>query len=130
MHKWIRHFVILLALLVSAQVTYAQERNTNPERDAVTQTDEVVTSFRLTSAYPNPFNPTTQFTLTLDQRQNVLIEVYNLLGRRVALLHDGLLEAQERHTFTFEADNLPSGLYLIRTVGVSFSNTQEVTLLK
>ena len=130
MHKWIQHLVIVLALLLSAQVAYAQERNTTQERNAVTQADEVVSSFRLTSAYPNPFNPTTQFTLTLDQRQNVLIEVYNLLGRRVALLHDGPLEAQERYTFTFEADNLPSGLYLIRTAGATFSNTQQVTLLK
>jgi hypothetical protein len=130
MHKTIRNFVILLALLLPAQVTYAQSRDSNPDQNRLTQSDEVVDTFRLTSAYPNPFNPTTQFTLTLEQRQNVLIEVYNLLGRRVAQLHDGQLEAKERHTFTFEADNLPSGLYLIRTVGATFSNTQQVTLLK
>ena len=69
MHKWIRNVVILLALLLSAQGTFAQSRDSNPDQNRLTQSDEVVDSFRLTSAYPNPFNPITQFTLTLEQRR-------------------------------------------------------------
>ena len=58
------------------------------------------------------------------------IEVYNLLGRRMALLHDGVLEAQQPTAITFDASGLPSGNYLIRAVGSSFVSSQQVTLLK
>lgn len=92
--------------------------------------DEVVGEFLLTPAFPNPFNPRTQFTLTVARTQDVLVEIYNLLGRRVDVLHNGPLAGQARHSFTFEADELPSGLYLIRVVGEHFTTTQRVTLLK
>ena len=91
---------------------------------------EVPDAYRITSAYPNPFNPQTQFTLTVTEEQHVRVEVYNLLGRRVKVLHDGRLAAEQTHTFTFEASNIPSGIYLIRVTGEQFSATQRVTLLK
>ena len=93
-------------------------------------TDEVPETYRLTSPHPNPFNPQTQFTLTVTEAQHVTIEVYNLLGLRVAVLHDGRLPAAQAHTFTFEASNEPSGIYLIRITGEQFSTTQRITLLK
>ena len=58
------------------------------------------------------------------------VEVYNLLGRRVEVLHNGRLAAAQTYTFTFEASNAPSGIYLIRITGEQFSATQRVTLLK
>ena len=91
---------------------------------------EVPDAYSLTAPHPNPFNPQTQFTLSVTETQRVTVEVYNLLGRRVDVLHNGRLEAAETHTFTFEASNLPSGIYLIRITGEQFSTTQRVTLLK
>lgn len=80
--------------------------------------------------FPNPFNPQTHFTLTLAEEQRVMIAVFDLLGRRVAQLHEGRLAAGGMHRFTFEAGNLPSGLYLIRVVGETFSEVRSATLLK
>ncbi len=86
--------------------------------------------YRLSAAYPNPFNPATQVTLELQTDQHVRLAVYDLLWRSVALLHDGLLTARDRHAFTFEAGSLPSGVYLLEATGEAFSATRRVVLLK
>lgn len=86
--------------------------------------------YRLSAAYPNPFNPSTQVTLELETDQHVRLAVYDLLGHAVAQLHDGLLTAGERHAFTFEAGHLPSGVYLLEATGEAFSATRRVVLLK
>lgn len=86
--------------------------------------------YRLSAAYPNPFNPATQVTLELKTDQRVRLAVYDLLGRSVALLHDGFLAARERHAFTFEAGPLPSGVYLLEATGEAFSTTRHLVLLK
>lgn len=84
----------------------------------------------LSPAYPNPFNPATQFSLTIAREQAVTVVVFDLLGRVVATLHDGPLTANEAHTFTFDAAPLPSGVYLYRASGETFTATRTVTLLK
>lgn len=82
------------------------------------------------AAHPNPFNPQTQFTLTIAREQEVAIYVYDMQGRQLATLFQGTLGASEAHPFTFEASNLPSGRYFIRAVGQFFNQSQTVTLLK
>ena len=84
----------------------------------------------LSKAYPNPFNPQTQFTLTIARQQEVTIQVFDMLGRQVQTLYQGDLAPSEAHQFTFQASSLPSGRYFIRAVGEYFNNTQTVTLLK
>lgn len=86
--------------------------------------------FTLSAAYPNPFNPTTSFTLSVEQTQNVQIEVFNLLGVPVQQLFNGVMQAGETHSFTFTADGLPSGIYLYRAQGETFTATRQMTLLK
>lgn len=87
-------------------------------------------AFILSENYPNPFNPTTSFSLSVERAQHVRVEVFDLLGRRVALLHDGMLEAGQAHRFTFDARMLPSGTYLYRAAGASFSSVKHMTLMK
>lgn len=84
----------------------------------------------LSKAYPNPFNPQTQFTLTIARQQDVTIQIYDMLGRQVQTLYQGVLAPSEAHLFTFQASDLPSGRYFIRAFGEYFNNTQTVTLLK
>ena len=91
---------------------------------------ELTQRFALSEAYPNPFNPATQFTLAVDRRQTVSVEVFNLLGQRVRTLFAGTLEANAPRTFTFDARDLPSGLYLYRVSGETFAATRQMTLLK
>jgi surface protein len=80
--------------------------------------------------YPNPFNPSTNFTLALPTDQHVQISVYDLTGRKVATLHNGTLAGQITHTFTFNGSQLASGKYLVRVQGDDFANTKLITLMK
>ena len=84
----------------------------------------------LSKPYPDPFNPQTQFTLTIARQQDVTIQVYDMLGRQVQTLYQGTLAPSEAHQFTFQASDLPSGRYFIRAAGEFFNSTQTVTLLK
>lgn len=86
--------------------------------------------FTLSAAYPNPFNPRTSFSLTVEERQEVMVKVYNLLGVEVEQLFDGVMDEGETRTFTFTAGDLPSGIYLYRVQGETFTSTRQMTLLK
>ncbi|MEM8485323.1 MAG: CSLREA domain-containing protein [Bacteroidota bacterium] len=86
--------------------------------------------FALSPAYPNPFNPQTNFTLQVEQHQSVRVTVHDLLGRTVALIHDGPLAAQATHSFTFNAAGLASGSYLLRVAGEHFVDTRNLLLTK
>jgi subtilisin-like proprotein convertase family protein len=99
----------------------------SPEVEA---TIELAGTHHLGAAYPNPFNPQTRFELAVRTEQRVAVNVYDALGRNVATLFEGTLPANESRAFTFEASNLPSGIYLIRAVGEQFTQTQRVTLAK
>jgi len=69
---------------------------------------------RLTlTAGPNPFRSRTTFRLTLPEAGPATLAVYDVLGREVALLHDGLLAAGA-HAFAWDASALPAGVYLAR----------------
>ena len=87
-------------------------------------------AYVLSEAYPNPFNPRAQFTLAVAAAQHVHVAVYDVRGREVALLHDGMLEAGRAHRFTLEASGLPSGVYFYRATGETFHAAKPATLLK
>lgn len=84
----------------------------------------------LSEAYPNPFNPQAAFTLAVAQRQHVRITVHDALGRRAAVLHDGILDAGATHRFVVDGAGLPSGTYLLRVEGASFRETRKLVLAK
>lgn len=84
---------------------------------------------------PNPFNPHTTVSVTLELSATIRVEVYDILGRRVAQLAEGNFEAG-MHQFQFNANHLAGGTYLIHmqaqpdggtTVG---TYTQLVSLIK
>lgn len=91
--------------------------------------EEAPTTFLLAPAYPNPFNPTTQFMLRVDQPQDVRLSVFDAWGREVQRIHTGVLVAGT-HPFTFNAGGLPSGPYMIRAQGHLASQMHPVTLVK
>ncbi len=65
----------------------------------------------------------------LPQASHVVLEVYNLLGQRVALLLDEPMAAG-RHTVTWYATNEPSGIYLVRLVAGKVQMVKRLTLVK
>ncbi|MDX1547323.1 MAG: trypsin-like peptidase domain-containing protein [Rhodothermales bacterium] len=90
----------------------------------------IASSFTLSEAYPNPFNPETRFSLSVARRQHVTVAAYDMVGRRVATLFDGVMDDATSRTFVFEAAALPSGVYLIHARGERFMTHQRVALVK
>lgn len=78
--------------------------------------------FTLVGNYPNPFNPTTNIKFVMPQRSDVSLEVFNVLGQRVAMQQVGERQAGE-HTITFDASNLATGLYTYRLTMASTNAT-------
>jgi hypothetical protein len=91
---------------------------------------ELADQYFLSEAYPNPFNPSTTFTLAVATDQRVQIEVFDLTGRKVQTLHNGQLAGQTTHAFTFDGRNLASGKYLVRVTGEGFATTKMLTMVK
>ena len=83
----------------------------------------------LSANYPNPFNPVTTIRYELPVNSNVRLEVYDILGRRVAVLVEGLIESGA-HEVAFDASNLASGVYLYRLSTADFVQTRQMVLVK
>lgn len=90
---------------------------------------ELPTSIKLDQNYPNPFNPTTTISYAVTSADQVSLTVYDLTGRQVATLVDGLVPAGS-HEVTFQAGNLPSGLYIYRLQTSEQSIARTLTLIK
>ena len=86
-------------------------------------------SFILRQNYPNPFNPTTQISYTLAKASNVTLTVYNILGQQIATLVNGKNEPGE-HSVSWNALNVPSGVYFYRIVAGDFVQTKKMVLMK
>ena len=87
-------------------------------------------SYVLSEAYPNPFNPATTIELAVKESQAIRVDVFNVLGRRVATLFDAAMAAGQLERLHFQADGLPSGIYVVRVQGAQFTESRRVTLLK
>ena len=90
-----------------------------------------ITDFMLTEAFPNPFNPTTNLSLVLSEAGYVSVKIYNIVGQEVAVLADGMYEANiNGHQLTWDASNVSSGVYIVRAESLGQISTQKLMLLK
>ncbi len=99
---------------------------TNTGDDA---TGDKPTEFRLGQNYPNPFNPTTVIPFELAQTGTVKLAVYDVTGRQVTVLVNASMGAG-RHSVTFNAAGIPSGVYMVRMEAGGRIMTSKLTLLK
>lgn len=83
----------------------------------------------LSPLYPNPFNPMTTIQFSVPKKQHVVVHVYDVSGRFVKTLRDGMCEAG-RHELSFEASDLSSGTYFIRLQTANAIHIQKCILLK
>jgi hypothetical protein len=85
--------------------------------------------FQLQQNYPNPFNPTTCISFTLPKQEDVLIQVFDVLGRKTTILVDGITEAG-LHSITFDGSELSSGVYIIRMIAGENASAKAILLQK
>jgi hypothetical protein len=96
---------------------------------AITSAPVIAGDFRLSQNYPNPFNPSTQIDFTLPAEFSVDLKVFNILGQEVAAVAHGLF-TPGRHTVTFNAAALASGVYIYRITAGGYTSTKDMLLLK
>lgn len=85
--------------------------------------------FEVKQNYPNPFNPTTSITVEVFETTYINIAVYNIVGKEIAVLHQGTLSAGE-HKFDFDGTGLPSGIYFCQVSNKSVNKVQKMILTK
>ncbi|MBN1212508.1 MAG: T9SS type A sorting domain-containing protein [candidate division Zixibacteria bacterium] len=90
--------------------------------------------FQLYDNYPNPFNPNTIISYDLPDAAYVKLEIFNLLGRKVATLVDGVQEAGHKQVEWRSTDDsgrkVSSGIYLYRLTAGDFAQSRKMILLK
>ena len=91
--------------------------------------DGVPESFSLGQNFPNPFNPTTVIRYRLPSTASVSLGVYDVFGREVASLVDGVRNPGE-HEVVFDATGLSTGVYVYRIRAGSFSEAKKLALIK
>jgi hypothetical protein len=101
---------------------------TSPVQDVVRHTA------RLTDISPNPFNPMTTVTFSLDKRQNATVTVYDIAGRKVDVLADGEFQAGD-HQLVWRGKDLSgrevsSGSYIVRLESSEGADSRTISLVR
>ncbi len=87
------------------------------------------TTFSLEQNYPNPFNPRTTISYSLPEASQVTLDIYNILGQKVATLVDEYQEAGE-HQVNWNSTGQSSGIYFYRLKAGEATEARKMLLLK
>jgi len=93
------------------QAEFEQAEGSKSESETI---DEEIAS-NVVLAYPNPFNPTTSLKLSLKNKAQVQIQVFDIMGRLVQTLANNEQWQSGTHEVQFDASRLASGMYFART---------------
>jgi flagellar hook assembly protein FlgD len=97
--------------------------------DIVDNTNQAPYQFVSSHNYPNPFNAQTTFQYRLPQPSEVLIEIYDLLGRKVETLLNGSQPAGN-HSISWNSGVNSSGVYFYKIEAGEFVETKKISLIK
>lgn len=95
----------------------------------VTGNNNIPLVYSLEQNYPNPFNPATVIKYQIPKASNVKISIFDILGKEVASLINGRVEAGY-HQVEFDGSNFASGLYLYKIVAEGFTDVKKMILVK
>jgi len=99
-----------------------------------TRPTEVPEIFALNQNHPNPFNPETEISYSIANAGHVTLDIYNIVGQKVAALVNGYQDAGS-YTVTwnskgFDGNRVSSGIYLYRLTAGEFVQTRKMILMK
>ena len=89
----------------------------------------IMDGYSLHQNYPNPFNPVTEISFDLPIAGDISLRVFNMLAQEVALIASGNYPAG-LHTISFNAVELPSGIYFYTLTGSGVTVTRKMILMK
>jgi hypothetical protein len=103
--------------------------NVNWGEAGVEDEEGIPVKFSLTQNFPNPFNPQTVISYSLDKTADVRLEVFDLLGRKVQTLVNGEMDAGN-HDVIWKGTDQGAGVYFYRLSADGRSETRKMVLLK
>lgn len=86
--------------------------------------------FALHQNYPNPFNPSTQIRFSVESTGPATLEIYNVLGQKVATLFAGIAESGRDYTLRLDASDLATGMYLYKLTSGARSEVKRMLLVR
>jgi len=89
----------------------------------------VINQFNITRLYPNPFNPVLQINYDIPQAGVIQVEILDISGSHIETLHSGFLQSGSQK-ISWNAESMPSGMYLVSLKSGDKSLTEKVVLLK
>ncbi len=93
------------------------------------ETAELPIKLRLLQNYPNPFNPGTSIEYQVSSTENIIIKVYDLLGRETKTLVNEIKNPGKYKVY-FNANELASGVYFYSLIAGNYAETKKMILLK
>jgi len=86
-------------------------------------------NFTLKQNFPNPFNPTTRISFDLKLAGHTALKVYDMLGQEIAILENNVLKKGVHH-YSFNAANIPSGIYFYQLISSGMMDTKKMLVIK
>ncbi len=100
-----------------------------PPSGIETENSEIPEEYHLSQNYPNPFNPSTEIEFKVPEASLITLRVFDLLGKEITTLVNEQMQAGV-YKVTFEASNLPSGVYFYTLQANNYISTNKMVLLK
>ena len=85
--------------------------------------------FEMAELYPNPFNPSTQISFSLAMDDYVKLSAYDIRGNEVDVIFEGA-QSVGHHSYSWNASNIPSGVYYIQLQAGELVTSQKALLIK
>ena len=89
----------------------------------------LISEFELSDPFPNPFNPKTQIEFNIPVSDFIEIKIYDINGKMLDVLYDGYIQSGE-HTLDWNAEQLSSGVYIIKSMYQNNLITKKAVLIK
>ena len=99
------------------------------EYSDIVEVEVIPTQYELSQNYPNPFNPSTTIRFSLPKQTQLKIILYNMLGEKVEMITEGMYEAGY-YRILYNAQSLPSAVYIYRIESSEFVQTKKMVLLR
>jgi hypothetical protein len=99
------------------------------DKKALNPEEDIPNEYSLAQNYPNPFNPTTTIDYSIKSAGLVTLKIYDMLGTEVVSLVNELKDSGN-YSVTFNASNLPSGIYFYNLTSGNFVATKKLIFLK
>ena len=97
---------------------------------ASAKTGAAAGEYALGVATPNPVATTSRLALSVGQSEAVRAVVYDALGRQVATVFEGMVQADTPVSLEIDASSLSTGVYIVRVVGETFARSQQITVVR